>query len=140
MSLVERVPVFGLELEADLAGFAGVVVDGDGDGDAVALGERDRQIEIDEEVLEDLEARGGGAERARRGGGEHGHAPGGDGVGDGDGDVGVAVAVGDDFRIDVERLGKVGADMRCSLLRYRLEHHGESPSLHGLGGEALLFP
>ena len=43
---------------------------------------------------------------APAGGGEHRHAPGGDGVGERDGDGGVAAGVGDDFRVDVERLGK----------------------------------
>ncbi len=50
----------GCSLRLDLAGFAGVVVDRDRDGDTVALGERDGQVEVDEEVLEDLEARGTG--------------------------------------------------------------------------------
>ena len=76
------------------------------------MGEGDGQIEIDEEILEDLEAGGAAAERAVRGGGEHGHAPGGDGVGHGNGDAGAAVAVGDDFGIDVERFGEVGAHVR----------------------------
>ena len=83
----------------------------DRDGDAVALGEGDGEVEVDEEVLEDFEAGGTGAERAGLGGGEHGHAPGCDGVGDGDRDARVALGVGDDLWVDVEGLGEVGADV-----------------------------
>jgi hypothetical protein len=109
----------GLELKCDAAGFAGVVVDGDRDGDAVALGKGDGEIEVDEEVLEDFEAAGSGAQRAGLGGGEHGHAPSGDGVRDGDGYGGVAVGVGEYLRVDVERLREVGADVWGSRLEGR---------------------
>ncbi len=107
----------GLKFEGDVAACAGVVVDANRNGDAIALGEGDGQVEVDEEVLEDFEAGGAAAECAVLGGGEHGHAPGGDGVGDGDGDAGVAVGVGDDFGIDVEGFGEVGADVRSRAVR-----------------------
>ena len=54
--VVQRVPIAGLEPEADFAGVAGVVIDGDGNRDAIALGQRDGQVQVHEEVLEDLEA------------------------------------------------------------------------------------
>ena len=130
--VVEGEPVFRLELQADLAGLAGVVVDRDGQRDLVALGERDRQIEIHEEVLKHFQAGSRGAECAGGSGGQHGHAPGGDGVGDRDRDIGVALRVGDDLGIDVERFRKVGANMRRSLLHDRLERHGKPAPLHGL--------
>ena len=44
--VVEGKPVFPLELETDLPGLTGVVVNRDRQGDLVALGERDRKIEI----------------------------------------------------------------------------------------------
>ena len=131
--VIEREPVFPLELEADLAGLAGVVVNRDGERDLVALSERDGKIEIDEEVLKDLQARGGSAECAGGGGGEHGHAPRGDGVGNRDRDVSVALGVGDDLGIDVERFREVGADVRRGLLRDCLKRDSEATSLHGLG-------
>ena len=44
--VVEGEPVFPLDLKADLAGLAGVVVNRDGERNLVALGERDRKIEV----------------------------------------------------------------------------------------------
>ena len=104
-------------LQADVSVRAGVVVDGHRNRDAVALGERDWQIEIHEEILKDLQARSGAAQRAVRGGSHHRHAPGVMESAMGIGNAGAAVLIGDDFRIDVERLGEVGAHVRSGRSR-----------------------
>src|ERR1035441_3582621 len=102
-------PVLGFQLQADVAARARVVVNRYRNGYAVALRERHGQIEFGEEILEDLDAGSAAAQSAVRRGSDQGHAPRGDGIGHRDGDAGRAVLVGDDFRIDVEGFGEVGA-------------------------------
>ena len=62
----QREPIVRLELEADVAARAGIVVYGHWNRDPVALRERDWQVEIDEEILKDFQARSGAAQRAVR--------------------------------------------------------------------------
>jgi hypothetical protein len=54
-----------VQLQADVSARARVVVDRYRNGDAVALGKRDGEIEIDEEILEDLDARCAAAQPPR---------------------------------------------------------------------------
>ena len=52
------------ELEIHVAARPGVIVDGHRDRHVIALRKGDRQIEVDEEVLEDLDAGGAAAQSA----------------------------------------------------------------------------
>jgi len=70
------------------------------------------KIEIDEEILKHLQARCRRAERSLLRRGNHRHAPRRDRVRHRNHYAGASVLVGNDFGIDVKRLGEIGAHVR----------------------------
>ena len=116
---VEREPGVLPQLERDALGPGEIVVDGDGDREQIALRYGHRKVKVDEEVPEDADRGGRGAERAALGRGKGRHAPGRDRIGQGHADRRTSRPVGDQRRVRVERFGEEAANARHAFLTAR---------------------